>query len=184
MSRRTGSSGVFKVKTARHFVLVSALLPVVAGCATTAQQCDPGKVSDVFTAASCSASGGFEAHLAAARSEVEALRVEAAASRSRAADAEREAKRLVDSRSALQQKMASEKRDLDRLRLRLAGMRVESEKDRARQTALNEQLKAAEANLKSMGNSGQSAQEIAALEADIAARKEVIAKLSGLALQE
>lgn len=184
MSGPAGSSGVFRVKTVRHLVLVSALLPVVAGCATTAEQCDPGKVNNVFAAASCSASGGFEAHLAAARSEVEALRVEAAASRTRAADADREAKRLVGNRSALQQKMASEKRDLDRLRLRLAGMRVEGEKDRARQAVLNEQLKAAEANVASMGNSGQSAQEIAALEADIATRKEVIAKLSGRAMQE
>lgn len=167
-----------------RLAMTAALVSALAGCARTAQQCDPGQVDNVFSAANCQAFGGFDAHLENARAEVEALRVEVAAAQGRAAGASRDAQLLAGDRDALQRRMASEKRDLDRLRLKLAGLRVDGDKGRARLAALQEQLKTAEAKLAGMDRAGISAQEIQALEADIAARKEAIARLSGRALQE
>ena len=169
---------------ARYLVLAAVVIPVLAGCARTAEECDPSKVNNVFAAAGCTTFGGFDAHLAAARNELDALRVEAAASRALAEASEKEARRLVGNRRALQQKAAQEKRDVDRLRLRLAAMRVDNDKARARQQMMQAELDTAEARASSLADGNKTAQEIAALEAEIAARKKAVAELTNRAMQE
>ncbi|MGF7177627.1 hypothetical protein [Azospirillum doebereinerae] len=175
---------MINVENTRRLVMALAMSSTLTACAMTAQQCDPALVNNVLAAANCNILGGFDAHLQTARAEVEALRAELAATQTKAAGMDREAQLLAGNRDALQRKMTSEKRDLDRLQLKLAGMRVEGDKARAKLAALQEQLKVAETKLSGMDKSNVTAEEIAALEADIAARKEAVTRLSGRALQE
>lgn len=163
--------------------LCVALL-AVAGCATTAQECDPRKVSDAFTALSCDVSGGFSAHLQAARDEVAAVRQQLATTQRQTAAARNTANSLAAQRGSLDRQLSNERTQNDRARLQLSSMRVTNDRQKAQVAALNEQLAIAERNLASMQKSGADDAQIARLAAENEEIRQTIKIMTQRAKQE
>ncbi|NYZ12951.1 hypothetical protein HL658_10340 [Azospirillum sp. RWY-5-1] len=158
----------------------SALLALtLAGCASSAEECDPNKVNNLPTAMGCSVFGGFKANLAQARADLEQLRAQQIAEQQRANAAVQTSQQLVTNRDQWQRRSAQARRDLDRLQLEISGLQARNETERARQQAMQEALAAANARLQEISRSNPSGtaelrREIEALERDVEARRRAV----------
>jgi predicted transcriptional regulator len=166
----------------RAIVLTAALM--AAGCTTTAQECDPRNVSNLFSSLSCSVSGGFDAHLQAARKEVEEEQMRLTAVRAQKESQTRTNVALAGERADLNQRLERERRENDRVRLQLSALRISNDRERARVEALREKLALAEQNLTTMRQRGASTAEITRLEAENADIRKAINTIANRAKQE
>jgi len=149
-------------------------LILLAGCASSVEDCDPHRVNNVFTSLSCRASGGFADHLEAARKEVEVLRQRVALSREEALAADRQAAALVRNRSAFQRKIKDDEQALTRLESRLKTAKAGNDRERARLKVLQEEMNAAFMTLEELKGGKRTQEEIVRLQADIAAKQRLI----------
>ncbi len=154
----------------------------LAGC--SAQECDPHKVGNLFTATGCVVSGGFTEHVAQVRREVEALRRDVEITNQEAAAYRREADRLAADRAALEEQVEEQQLALDRLHLDLNSIRVSTDRQRAQVQAMEQELAAAQSTLNTMNQPNVSAAEIAGLRADVEERKRVLEAYLGTIRQE
>lgn len=151
----------------------------LAGCASSAQECDPNTVNNLPTAMGCSVFGGFKANLEQARADLERLRAQQIAEQQRANAAVQASQRLVADRNQLQRRYEQSRRDLDRLQLQISGLQARNEAERARNQAMQESLTAANARLEEIRRSNPSGtaelrREIEALERDVDARRRAV----------
>lgn len=154
----------------------------LAGC--SAQECDPHRVGNLFTATGCAVSGGFSDHVAQVRREVEVLRRDVALTRQEAAAYQREADRLAADRSALEAQVEDQQLALDRLQLDLVNLRATSDRERAQIEVMERELAAAQSDLDSMGRPGVPPEEIARLRGEVEERKRLLDAYLGTIRQE
>lgn len=147
------------------------MVAALGGCATTAAECDPNKVRNVLDSLGCEVSGGFKAHLAQARSDLEGRRQELLAIEQSAAVAQARQTRLATDLEARRRERESQQRGLDRLQLMLSGLETHNDRDRARVTAMQEQLSQARAELARLNDPALTPQAIAEEEARLNARR-------------
>ncbi|MFV3074874.1 hypothetical protein [Niveispirillum fermenti] len=149
----------------------AVMVAVLGGCATSAADCDPSRVRNVLDAGSCTAFGGFEANLAQARSDLEARRQELLVQEQSAAAAQARQARLSTDLDARRRDLENQQQDLDRLQLTLTGVETHNDRDRARVTAMQEQLRLARAELARLNDPALTPQAIAEEEARLNARR-------------
>lgn len=113
---------------------------VLAGCASGANECHPGRVNNVFMAASCQMGGGFDAYLAEERSQLEEARRRHVVTSEDLQARRLDMRRLSAQGQELQRRLAAEQGQIDRLSLRLTTLRAETNQEKARKAALQEQL--------------------------------------------
>lgn len=152
----------------------AAMMVALGGCATTAAECDPNRVRNVLDAGSCAASGGFQAHLAQARTDLEGRRQELLALEQSAAAAQARQARLSTDLEARRRERENQQQDLDRLQLSLSGLETHNDRDRARVTAMQEQLRQARAELARLNDPALTPQAVAEEEARLNARRAAV----------
>lgn len=135
----------------RWSVAAPLTLLALAGCATTAEECDPARLASLPQAVACELGGGYAARQAALRARVEARLAEHRLGQDEARRLEAEAARLAGDRQAWEQRRAAMTGEITQLERDLAQARGGRQRDlatlqalRAEAQGLRERIEAAD----------------------------------------
>ena len=122
--------------------LVVALVAgmALAGCAVTAEDCDPSQVSSVLTAGACQVSGVSDQRVQSLQAEVDRKVAAYQLARAETQQLQSESQALAADRATWEGRVGEMERDLDRLELRLSGLRASNADDEVRLRALQNEL--------------------------------------------
>lgn len=177
MPRRSQQSA-----TLAALALLSAGL-VLAGCATTAADCDATEGTNVFRAASCDVGGGYSDRIAQLEAQAATIREETRLTEAEVTALREEADRLAADRMALRASVREQQQANEALRESIVDQEVANRLDRAEIEVLQgqlDQLSQVELELSTATDSA----EIARLQQDIEERRAQIEALRGVFLAE
>ena len=129
-------SGTLGGRVALAFAAALAL----AGCTVTAADCDPSQVGSVWTAGACQVSGVSDRRVQTLQAEVDRKVGAYRLARAETRQLQSEAQSLAADRALWESRVGDMEQDLDRLELRLSGLRASNAEDEVRLRALQNEL--------------------------------------------
>ena len=149
------------------------------GSCTSAQECDPNAVGNVFQSFGCQVGGGFDAHLDEKRVELARVVEETELTEAETAEIEADAELYAADREAWQRKLRQMDAEVARLQLAVIQTEASNVEEEAMLQALREELDDTQRRLSEAQLQPQTADpaEIAQLETDIAERQQAIQEI-------
>lgn len=149
----------------RSAMLVAAA--ILAGCASSAEQCDATNPGSLFTASSCVYGGGFDARIAQIRADTQRMIDEAQLTRQEAAELDEQARIVRAQHVPVRTQLAEAQSDLDVLRLQLDSVSARTAENQARLDQLRSDLARLEQERDRLAAQAGSSVDQAAVEQEI-----------------
>lgn len=163
-----------------RIAVVPALFALsLLGACSTAGECNPNAVDNVFQSFGCNVGGGFDASLEEKRAELAAIIEETELTQAETAEIEAEADRYAEDRDAWQRKLQQMNGEIGRLQLEVLSTEASNAEEEATLQALREELEATQNRIEAAESEGANVdpEEIARLQTDVAARKQAISEI-------